>query len=47
MLDTGMGVVIQKLVLAEKSGVLFTIDPVSENCGLMLLNANYGLGEVR
>ena len=42
-----MGVVIQEVVQSEVSGVLFTHDPVSGNVNRMVLDASYGLGEVR
>ncbi|XP_064640446.1 rifampicin phosphotransferase-like [Lineus longissimus] len=40
-----MGVVIQEMVPSEISGVLFTRDPLSGNPSVMMINANYGLGE--
>lgn len=42
---TSVGVVIQEMVPAETSGVLFTADPVDNNVSKMLINSNYGLGE--
>ncbi|KAL8583173.1 hypothetical protein ACOMHN_046557 [Nucella lapillus] len=42
---TSVGVVIQKMVPAESAGVLFTVDPVSNNASLLSINANFGLGE--
>lgn len=41
----GMAVVIQAIVPAEKSGVLFTINPVSGNADELVLSASWGLGE--
>lgn len=40
-----MSVVVQVMVRSEKSGVLFTVNPLTGNSGEMLLNAAYGLGE--
>lgn len=46
-INSGMGVVIQKMVPAEQAGVLFTYDPVTSDCGTMVINSNFGVGEVR
>jgi len=45
--NTGLahGVVVQKLINAEKSGILFTANPVNGRRDLMLLNSSWGLGE--
>lgn len=40
-----MSVVIQKMVLPEVSGVMFTADPVSGHRGIVSIDASYGLGE--
>jgi pyruvate,water dikinase len=40
-----MAVVVQQMVDSEKSGVIFTIDPVSRNPYQMLVEAVWGLGE--
>lgn len=40
-----MAVVVQKMVNSEKSGVTFTIDPVSKNQYNMVVEAVWGLGE--
>jgi len=45
-ITSGMGVVVQMMVPADIAGVLFTADPVTSDCSIMLINANYGLGEV-
>ncbi len=42
-----MAVVIQEMVAADCAGVLFTRDPVNGSPERMVINANYGLGEVR
>lgn len=44
-IKVSLAVVIQKMVQSEVSGVLFTIDPVSQNPDQMMLNASWGLGE--
>jgi pyruvate, water dikinase len=43
--DLGMAVVVQRMVEPEKSGVLFTVDPVQRRRDRMLLEAVFGLGE--
>lgn len=43
--QVSMAVVVQKMVNAEKSGVLFTVDPVTRNRYIMVLEAVWGLGE--
>lgn len=40
-----MSVVIQKMVLPEVSGIMFTADPVSGHRGVISIDASYGLGE--
>ncbi|MEA2021793.1 MAG: PEP/pyruvate-binding domain-containing protein, partial [Candidatus Caldatribacteriota bacterium] len=39
------GVIIQKLIKAEKSGILFTVNPVNGRRDQMLINSSWGLGE--
>ncbi len=43
--DLAHGVVVQKLVNAEKSGILFTANPVNGRRDEISLNASWGLGE--
>jgi pyruvate,water dikinase len=43
--DTRMAVVVQEMVRADKSGVLFTIDPVRKRRDRMVIEAVFGLGE--
>ncbi len=43
--DIAIAVVIQKMVESEKSGVLFTVNPVNKSKDEMLIDASYGLGE--
>ncbi len=43
--DVSLSVVIQKMVNSEKSGVMFTANPVNSNTDEMMINASWGLGE--
>ncbi|MDE3075605.1 MAG: PEP/pyruvate-binding domain-containing protein [Chloroflexota bacterium] len=43
--DVGIAVVVQKLVNARASGVMFTINPVTGNPFEIVIEANWGLGE--
>jgi pyruvate, water dikinase len=43
--DLGMAVVVQRMVDADKAGVLFTVDPVQRRRDQMVVEAVYGLGE--
>jgi pyruvate,water dikinase len=43
--DLGMAVVVQKMLDPLKSGVLFTVDPVSRRRDRMIVEAVFGLGE--
>lgn len=43
--DVALSVVVQKMVNSEKSGVMFTANPISQNVDEMMINASYGLGE--
>jgi pyruvate,water dikinase len=43
--DLGMAVVVQKMVDPDKSGVLFTVDPVRRRKDRMVVEAVFGLGE--
>lgn len=40
-----MGVVVQRMVPADVSGILFTANPTTGNRSEMVINASYGLGE--
>jgi pyruvate,water dikinase len=44
-IDVSMAVVVQKMINAEKSGVAFTVDPVTGNRYQMMIEAVWGLGE--
>lgn len=43
--QVSMAVVVQKMILSEKSGVTFTVDPVLNNRYNMVIEAVWGLGE--
>jgi pyruvate,water dikinase len=43
--DLGMAVVVQRMIDPEKSGVLFTVEPVQRRRDRMLVEAIFGLGE--
>jgi pyruvate,water dikinase len=43
--DTRIAVVVQEMVCADKSGVMFTIDPVQKRRDRMIIEAALGLGE--
>ncbi|TBL72453.1 PEP/pyruvate-binding domain-containing protein [Paenibacillus thalictri] len=40
-----MGVLVQRMVQADVSGVIFSINPVTQNRDEIVINASYGLGE--
>ena len=44
-LDVGIAVVVQRMVQSERSGVMFTIHPVTNDRTQMVIEAIYGLGE--
>ncbi|NIA23739.1 MAG: hypothetical protein GWP03_06255, partial [Proteobacteria bacterium] len=41
----GVAVIIQRMVNSQKSGVIFTADPVSGDSNKIIINASYGQGE--
>jgi rifampicin phosphotransferase len=43
--DVSIAVVVQRLVLAEAAGVMFTVDPVDGAHDKIVISANWGLGE--
>ena len=43
--SVALAVVIQEMVESEKAGVLFTVNPVTQDPSHMQINASYGLGE--
>lgn len=44
-LDVAIAVVVQRMVQSERSGVMFTIHPVTNDPALAVIEAIYGLGE--
>ena len=40
-----LSVVIQRMVMPQVSGILFTADPISEHRGICSIDASFGLGE--
>lgn len=42
----GIALVVQKMVQSEKSGVMFTIDPITNDKSKIIIEAIYGLGEL-
>ncbi|MDE1798425.1 MAG: phosphoenolpyruvate synthase, partial [Candidatus Micrarchaeota archaeon] len=45
-MKVGLAAVIQEMVQSEVAGVMFTVDPVTQDLGLVSIEAAYGLGEV-
>jgi pyruvate,water dikinase len=43
--DVAMAVVVQQMVQAEKSGVMFTVDPIEKRRSCLVIEAVFGLGE--
>jgi pyruvate,water dikinase len=43
--DLGMAVVVQLQIAADKSGVMFTTDPIRQRADQMVIEAVFGLGE--
>ena len=43
--DLGMAVVVQQQIASDKSGVMFTTDPIRQRSDQMVIEAGYGLGE--
>lgn len=42
----GIAIVVQKMVTSERSGVMFTLDPVTNDKSMVVVEAIYGLGEM-
>ncbi len=45
-MKVGLSAVVQKMVQSEKAGVVFTVDPLTQDKGTISIEAAYGLGEV-
>ncbi|MBI2079247.1 phosphoenolpyruvate synthase [Candidatus Micrarchaeota archaeon] len=44
-MKVGLAAVVQQMIQSEKSGVMFTVDPLYEDPSLLAIEAGYGLGE--
>jgi len=44
-MKVGLAVPVQMMIQSEKSGIMFTVDPVSGNTEQLIIEAGYGLGE--
>jgi len=44
--DLAIGVVIQKMVDSEVSGIMFTVNPITNDKNQIMIEAGYGLGEL-
>jgi pyruvate,water dikinase len=42
----GIAVPVQRMVQSDKSGIMFTIDPINNNKKIIVIDAIYGLGEL-
>jgi len=45
-IKVGIALVVQKMIESEKSGIMFTIDPVSNDKSKVVIDAIFGLGEM-
>lgn len=45
-MKVGLAAVVQEMVQSEKAGVMFTVDPISEDTDVIMIEGAYGLGEV-
>lgn len=45
-MKVGLAAVVQKMIQSEKSGVMFSVDPVTQDRDVVMIEAGYGLGEV-
>jgi pyruvate,water dikinase len=45
-MKVGLSAVVQMMVQSEKAGVVFTVDPLYQDPGIMSIEGAYGLGEV-
>lgn len=44
-LKVGIAVVVQRMVQSDKSGIMFSVDPVSQDENMLVIEAGFGLGE--
>jgi len=45
-MKVGLSAIIQKMVQSERAGVMFSVDPISEDRNTIMIEGAYGLGEV-
>ncbi|MFA5050056.1 MAG: phosphoenolpyruvate synthase [Candidatus Micrarchaeia archaeon] len=45
-MKVGLAAVVQKMVQSEKAGVMFSVDPISQNKNVLMIEGAYGLGEM-
>ncbi|MFH1306738.1 MAG: phosphoenolpyruvate synthase [Candidatus Micrarchaeota archaeon] len=45
-MKVGLAAVVQEMIQSEVAGVTFTVDPVSQDLGMISIESAYGLGEV-
>ncbi|MFH1750765.1 MAG: phosphoenolpyruvate synthase, partial [Candidatus Micrarchaeota archaeon] len=44
-LKVGIAVVVQRMVQSDKSGIMFSVDPISQDANMLVIEAGFGLGE--
>ncbi|MFH1257466.1 MAG: phosphoenolpyruvate synthase [Candidatus Micrarchaeota archaeon] len=44
-LKVGIAVVVQRMVQSDKSGIMFSVDPISMDPSMLVIEAGFGLGE--
>ncbi|HLC48519.1 MAG TPA: phosphoenolpyruvate synthase [Candidatus Norongarragalinales archaeon] len=44
-LKVGIAVVVQRMVQSDKSGIMFSVDPISQDQNMLVIEAGFGLGE--
>ncbi len=45
-MKVGLAAVVQKMVQSEKAGVMFSVDPISQDKNILMIEGAYGLGEM-
>ncbi|MFH1447707.1 MAG: phosphoenolpyruvate synthase [Candidatus Micrarchaeota archaeon] len=45
-MKVGLSAVVQKMIQSERSGVMFSVDPITNDTSKLVIEAAYGLGEV-
>ncbi|MBI5225577.1 phosphoenolpyruvate synthase [Candidatus Micrarchaeota archaeon] len=44
-LKVGIAVVVQRMVQSDKSGIMFSVDPISQDPNMLVIEGGFGLGE--